>query len=285
MSGFVPEYIEKPVPYCALVPNTKYRIQYHNVTAPGSGKAIGTFEKLMIDFDLTDADAEDEDADLEPMDTIGYAIFNHVHRVPGAKLPMGMDGSHRHGQTYAFLVFSQGGNDENMVTNEEVSFYAYTLPEHQSRMLHNVLATHTKEDIAKSYKKGKSMFGGKQSRRQRKQNVTKKVRVVAPKPKRKRRSYANRRRSGRNIAGPGFQDQLSPSDQVIVRRYRPTPYYPRQPNVPPSYDLRQMDNIPATPMQVGPRQGALTWGDAAKLAAANIAAVAVGEGMHEAFED
>ena len=48
MSGFVPEYIEKPVPYCALVPNTKYRIQYHNVTAPGSGKAIGTFTPFLI---------------------------------------------------------------------------------------------------------------------------------------------------------------------------------------------------------------------------------------------
>lgn len=252
----------------------------------------------MIDFDLTDAEnAEDEDADLEPMDTIGYAIFNHVHRVPGAKQPMGMEGFHTDGLTYAFMVFSQGGNTEHVVTNNEVSFYAYTLPEHQSRMLHNVLATHTNEDLAKSYKKDKSMFGGKQSRRQRKQNVTKKVRVVAP--KHKRRSSANRRRSGRKIAGPRIQNQLkgrsesereewmnmSPSDQVIMRRYRPTPYYPRQPDVPPSYDPRQMDNMPATPMQVGPRQGALTWGDAAKLAAANIAAVAVGEGMHEAFED
>ena len=269
MSGFVPEYIEKPVPYCALVPNTKYRIQYHNVTAPGSGKAIGTFEKLMIDFDpMEDEDAED--ADLEPMDTIGYAIFNHVHRVPGAKKPTGMDGFHTHGLTYAFPVFSQEGNADIVVANnEEISFYAYTVPEHQSRMFHSVLARHTHEDIPKEYK---GMFGGKQRRNR---NVTKKVRVVAP--KRRRASLAKRRRSGRKIAGPGVQHQLSTyardNDQVIMRRYRPTPYYPRQ-----------MD-MPMTPVPDVPRQGALSWGDAGKLAAANIAAVVVGEGMQEAFED
>jgi len=147
MSGFVPEYIEKPVPYCALVPNTKYRIQYHNVTAPGSGKAIGTFEKLMIDFDpMEDEDAED--ADLEPMETIGYAIFNDVHRVPGAKKPTGMDGfrTHAPGQPYVFPVFSQAGNADIVVANNEVSFYAYTVTEHQSTMLHSVLARRNNKD-------------------------------------------------------------------------------------------------------------------------------------------
>ena len=55
------------VPYCALIPRETYRIQYHDVSNPtsvndprspaakiNSGKAIGEFVKLTIDFDLNE---------------------------------------------------------------------------------------------------------------------------------------------------------------------------------------------------------------------------------------
>ena len=164
MSGFA--LIQEAVPYCALVPGTKYRIQYHPVSNPdtpaakiNSGKAIGTFEKLTIDFETVETEeelAEEGDDDLEPMDTIGYAIFKSVYRVPGAKLQMGMDGfrmGSNGSQQYRFPVFSQQGDSEIVVARNEVSFYTYTLPAHQSRMSRKILNKHTNVDVANEHSK------------------------------------------------------------------------------------------------------------------------------------
>ena len=246
MSGFVPAHIETPVPYCTLVSGTKYRIQYHNVNAPHSGKAIGTFEKLMIDFDPTE-DEDVEDAELAPMDTIGYAIFKDVHPVHGAKKSTGMDDFRTDGHKYAFPVFSQEGDQENVVANDEVSFYAYTLPEHQSRMFHRVLSRRANSDVAKGYK---SFFGGK--------------RMIT---KIKRRSQSTLK-----CRGGKKPRVVKKTQRRYVRRDQGQPYQ----GPPPPY---------VDPMAQPPRQGALSWGDAAKLAAANAAGAVVAVVGEESFED
>ena len=297
MSGF------ESVPYCTLVSGTKYRIQYHNVSAPHSGKALGTFEKLMIDFDLTE-DEDAEDAELVPMDTIGYAIFNDVHPVHGAKKTMGMDGFRTDGHKYAFPVFSQEGEVENVVANDEVSFYTYTLPAHQSRMSRKILNKHTNVDVANEHSKQyfDKTTGGRRwkrtvKRRGGKPRITKKNKPRSRRkptlryhegrlhPLRSRRA-TSRWEATKSLLDPRVPvcDLRSETPCGLIKPYRGQPYQgpPYQGPSQPSY---------VDPMAAQPRPGALpqamqlSWGDAAKLAAANAAGAVVAVVGEEAFED
>ena len=280
MSGFA--LVQEAVPYCALVPGTKYRIQYHPVSNPdtpdakiNSGKAIGTFEKLTIDFETVETEeelAEEGDDDLEPMDTIGYAIFKSVYRVPGAKLQMGMDGFRMGSNGYRFPVFSQQGDSEIVVANNEVSFYAYTLPAHQSRMSRKILNKHTNVDVANEHSK---MYFDKTTGGRRR-NRTVKCRGGKPRitKKNKPRSRRIKPYRGQPYQGQPYQGQP----------YRGQPY--QGPPQPPYVDpIAAQPRSGALPQAMNHHGMQLSWGDAAKLAAANAAGAVVAVVGEEAFED
>lgn len=285
MSGF------ESVPYCTLVSGTEYRIQYHNVSAPHSGKALGTFEKLMIDFDPTE-DEDAEDAELVPMDTIGYAIFNNVHPVHGAKKTTGMNGFRTDGEKYAFPVFSQEGDAENVVTNDEVSFYTYTLPAHQSRMSRKILNKYTNVDVANEH--SKQYFDKTTGGRRWKRTVKRRGGKPRITKKNKPRSRRIKPYRGQPYRGQPYRDQPYRGQPYQGPPYQGQPYQgqPYQgPSQPPYVD----------PIAAQPRPGALpqamnhheaklhgmqlSWGDAAKLAAANAAGAVVAVVGEEAFED
>ena len=199
------------------------------------------------------------------MDTMGYAVFTNVRPVPGARLQMGLDGfreGNTQSTTYRFLVFSQTGESETVESNDEITFYKYTLPGHQSRLFHRVMSAHNK-DIAKEYK---SMFGGKRTKKNRR--VTNKRRGGKKPPQMgKRKSFRRRRGPQARI---GTQGAMQPQPQARIGTQGAM-----QPQG------RPYDADPMAP----PRQGALTWGDAAKLAAANAAGAVVAVVGEEAFED
>jgi hypothetical protein len=148
---------------------------------------------------------------------------------------------------YRFPVFSQAEIDTMILTNDEISFYPYTLPAHTQKLLKTVLSRHTHDDISKQHSAGWFDGGGKKRRRPRK---SQKKRRQTPKPDRRRPDFGSVPR----------EDRISPT-------------------VPPIHPIVGQPEINPAP------RGALSWGDAAKLAAANIAGVVAAEGMGEAFED
>jgi len=291
----------KEVPYCKLVPGQGYRIQYLNVTNPNppaakinSGKAIGTFVRLLIDYEFR----EDADDELEAMDTLGYAVFRDVQPDPSVKgnLSTGMDGFRIENMIeteeyplsegwHVFLVFSSDNGRGDVEVNDEIVFYEVN--KIQERILHRVLSAHTQEDIAQSYSKG--WFGGtSMSGRRRSQKVKAQrtrstrrpttMRTGGKKAVDKVKAQAKRKKTRAKRRKAALQPQI-----VYAQPQAPQPRIVyAQPQAPPPQIVYAQAPGPAEPM---PKQGAFTWGDAAKLLAVDVAAQAIGHEVTEALED
>ena len=142
----------------------------------------------------------------------------------------------------------------------------------RERVLHDILSAHGQEDVAELYSKG--WFGGRSmSGRRRSQ----KVKAQRRRSTRRSRSMCGGKKPRRPRSAKRRKAAMPPR---IVYAQAPAPAA-----APPPQVVYAQAPGPGEPMEPMPKQGAFTWGDAAKLLVVDVAGQAIGHEVTEALED